>query len=183
MSKKTKSGSVWTKRLLVAFVMVSVVAAVGFGVYNYQLKNQQQQLLDAIDKQKQALATLKEREQVGERMRAADILQKAQNYRVEWSEIVKALKSEVEQPSGITFNSVSVTNGNQVGVQGEAPSLLGVAAWLKLVNSSDSFSHGFVGTISPASEDKGTYLFSATFEYTPVEPETETDIELEPTVS
>lgn len=166
-AKKSDDHSAWVTRLAIAFVLLSLVAAAGFGFLNYRLKGQQQQLLSAIENQKQTLETLKQREQVGERMRAAEILKKAQGYRINWSELVAHLEDELQQPSQINFNTVSVQNENQINVQAQAPSLLGVAAWLDLVNRSDSFNQGFVGSITGANQDTGTHDFTASFNYTP----------------
>lgn len=166
----------WPNYIVVVFVLTSVGIAALFGWQSYQLDQQKEQLLSAIETQKQNLITLREQEKIGEKMRAAEILNKAKRYRKNWSQILKDLNETFTDRGVITFNSVTVDSDNTVSVQAKAKDILTAASFLVLVKRSDKFENGFISTISPSSSgvsDSIEYQFNATFDYLPTQTATQ----------
>ncbi len=150
-----------------AFVLVSVGISGWFGWQGYQLEQTEQKLLSAIETQKKNLQELKQREKIGERMKAADLLNKAENYRTNWSEVYKDLNNAFTKTGQIKFNSVSVNSNNEVSVSAEADDILTAASFLLMVRRDDNFSNAFISNISPQGNagDGLKYSFNATFDY------------------
>jgi Tfp pilus assembly protein PilN len=153
-----------------AFVILSVGAAAFLGWQSFQLKQSEQELIIAIENQKETLITLKEREKIGEKMKAAEILNKAKVYRKDWSVVLKDLNQAFPERGEIKFRNVAVDATDTVTVQGTASDITNAARFLSLVKSSNNLSDGFISTISPASnglEGNTTYNFNASFQYEP----------------
>ncbi len=160
----------WPNIIAAIFVIISVGAAAFLGWQSFQLKQRQKTLILAISTQKQNLIELKEREKIGQKMKAAEILNKAKVYRKNWSKVLTDINQAFPERGQIKFNSISVDATNSVEVQVTSPDISNAARFLSLVKSSDKLSNGFISTISPAiSNENGasTYNFNATFDYQP----------------
>ncbi len=161
-------GKKWPNYIVAGFVLISIAVAAWFAWQGYQLKQTESQLLIAIENQKQNLVELKEREKIGEKMKAAEILNKAKKYRKNWSQVLKSLNETFTSRGDITFSSVSVDSGNVVKVNASAKDLLTAASFLLMVKRSDDFDNGFISNISPSTtsaEGVSEYQFNATFDY------------------
>lgn len=160
----------WPNIIAAIFVVVSVGAAAFIGWQSFQLKQSEQELVIAIENQKTSLIALKEREKIGEKMKAAEILNKAKEYRKNWSEVLTDINQAFPERGEIKFNSVSVDATNAVTVQATASDISNAARFLSLVKSSNKMSNGFISTISPSGsggEGSSDYNFHATFDYEP----------------
>jgi len=158
----------WPNFIVGAFVIASIGVAGFIGWQGYQLAQKEQQLLVAIETQKQNLADLKEKEKIGEKMKAAEILNKAKKYRKNWSQVLKDLNETFTDRGAITFNNVAVDAANMVSVQAQAKDILTAASFLVLVKRSDKFENGFISSISPSGtgiSGATQYQFNATFDY------------------
>lgn len=161
----TKTKKNWLNIALCAFILFSIGVAGYLGWKGHNFTKQQTQLLTAINTQKQILLELESREQVGARIRAAELLTKAKNYRVSWSQAVKDLEKTFTERGKISFNQVSITPSGEVSVTAESEDLLSAASFLVLVERSDVFENGFISNISTQGANDKTYRFSATFNY------------------
>lgn len=157
----------WLSLIGTLFVLVSLGIAGFFVWQSYNLDNQQSQLVQAIQTQKETLVELKDREKIGERMRAAEILNQAQNYRQSWSKIVTDLNTTFTRRGKIAFNNVTISSEGEITVQAKADSLLTAAGFLVMVNRSDKFENGFINRVAPENtqEESSGYLFNATLNY------------------
>lgn len=160
----------WLNYIIVVFILTSIAIAALFVWQTYQLAQKKEQLLVAIEAQKQNLIDLREREKIGEKMKAAEILTKATNYRKNWSQVLKDLNETFTDRGVITFNSVTVDSANIVSVQAKAKDILTAASFLVMVKRSDKFENGFISSISPSNTGvlrPIEYQFNATFDYLP----------------
>ena len=167
---KTTDNKKWPNLIAAAFVLISVGAAAFLGWQSFQLTQSEQELKLAIDNQKASLIVLKEREKIGEKMKAAELLNKAKTYRKDWSVVLKDINQVFPKRGEIKFNGVSVDASNSVSVQGTAADISNAAQFLSLVKNSDKMKNAFISDIRPASSgDNGpiNYNFSATFDYDP----------------
>lgn len=154
-----------------SFIVFSLGISGFFAWQKYDLGQKQKQLTQAIETQKQTLIELKQREQIGERMRAAEILNKAEKYRTNWSVVVKDLNETFTDRSPVVFKSVSVSAEGEISVSAETNDILSAAGFLVLIERSEKFDNGFIGQISPQGEGaEQIYTFSATFDYLETDP-------------
>jgi len=158
----------WPNLIAALFVLTSVGIAAYIGWQSYSLSNTSTELKVAIQTQKENLIKLQEREQIGQKMKAAQLLRKAKNYRKNWSVVLNDLNKAFTSTNAIKFNSVSVDNDNTVQVSAKARDFLTAAGFLVLVKRSDVFNNAFISRISPESSNESggtTYNFNATFDY------------------
>lgn len=158
----------WPNWIAALFVLTSVGISAYLAWQSYSLNKSFTELKVAIETQKENLTQLKEREQIGQRMKAAQILRKAKNYRKNWSVVLNDLNQTFTTNNAIKFNSVSIDNDNTVQVNAEARDFLTAAGFLVLIKRSDLFDNAFISNITPQSnnESGGTrYSFQANFDY------------------
>lgn len=166
----------WPTFIAVAFIVASIGVAAFIGWQSFQLKQSEQGLILAIENQKTSLVALKEREKIGEKMKAAEILNKAKVYRKNWSKVLTDINQAFPERGEIKFNSVTVDATNRVTVQATASDISNAARFLSLVKASEKMNNGFISTISPAASGQEgviAYNFSASFDYTPTAETTE----------
>lgn len=170
-STKKNQKTRWINILAALFVLVVGLVSLYLGWQKYQLNQTQQQLLAAIETQKQTLIELKKREQIGEKMQAVTIHKKAQAYRKDWSVVVEDLNKAIVERSGLKFQSVAVSSEGIVTVQGTAPHMLAAASLILMIDRNDRFANAFISHINTLnSETKSGVSFSATFDYLPLQP-------------
>lgn len=165
---ETPNGKSWLNIIAALFVATSIGIAAYMTWKIYDLKTTENQLKIAIETQKENLAELREREQIGSKMKAVEILRKARNYRKNWSEVLTDLNNAFTSQGRIKFNSVAVDADNAVEIRAQAPDFLTAASFLVLVKRSDKFDNAFISTIAPKGgrEEAGvSYNFSASFDY------------------
>lgn len=165
---KTPKYKSWLNIIAALFVATSIAIAAYMAWKIYDLKTTENQLKVAIETQKENLTELREREQIGSKMRAVEILRKARNYRKNWSEVLNDLNNAFTSQGRIKFNSVTVDADDAVEIRAEAPDFLTAASFLVLVKRSDKFNNAFISTITPKGGNEETsisYNFNASFDY------------------
>lgn len=160
----------WINWIAAFFVCSSIGLAAYLGWQSHHLNQSSEALKVAIETQKENLIKLKEREQIGERMKAAQILGKAKNYRKNWSVVLNDLNQTFTTNSkALKFNRVAIDNNNTIQVNASTRDILTAAGFLVRIKRSDLFENAFISKISPQSKNESggtSYNFQATFDYT-----------------
>ena len=153
-----KHRKITTQNLLILiFFGISVSAAVYLWIKTTQQSKTITQIEAVLEKKDKAIATLDTFEKVDEKNQAQEILNRAQKYRIKWSEIYSEI-TRLEN-NEISFLSFSTGRDQKVSVSGVAKNMEAVAQLLETLKSNPRTEDPFIGSLSE-SEINGRKVYN-----------------------
>ncbi|MCF7846465.1 MAG: hypothetical protein K9M51_00030 [Candidatus Gracilibacteria bacterium] len=149
----------------VSFLAVAAgIVLIWAGVLGWQklsLAHKNTELEASIARIETQIKALKQQEGVTDRQNAAEILQRAERYRIEWSRLVDALLEK--EGSDVRFYRFHTSPEGSVSVTGHANSLMALTRYLEAIQKDPDVHDPFVSTLS-AEEGSSALHFEMTFD-------------------
>ncbi len=163
--EKTKNQS-WLGRILLFFIILTAVGTLWVTWEYFQVQKNMAKFETAIQNQNENINKLKQNGQIGEKTRAKEILTKAENYRIIWSDVAQKLIQELEEEGLIEFNNVNAGRNQQIAVNGMAKDLRSIAKILVKTKNHPNFEDVFISQMSQIEDTpNGAYTFSMSLQY------------------
>lgn len=151
---------------VILILFIGTITFSGFaGWQRYSLKKYENRLNETIEKKDSAIKQFEIYEKVQEKHTAQQIFEKAEDYRINWSEPLENIFAL--ENKNIRFESLSITKDQKISISATAQNYESIALLIETIDKDPRYQQPFVGGFSEqTSETRNNYSFNITFIYT-----------------